>query len=380
MNHQLSRTRPFVLLMGLLAALVLLFVCLYTLSVQAAPEARPDRQPVQLNQGSVASHGRADSLFIENRGQFDPAVRFAFRHGWGQTWLAEDAIWITLVPGPTSQSDELAGERRTRPVEQELQAGALKLTFAGARTNPVIEPGGVQPGHFSYLKGPDPAAWVSQVPLWEQVRYRDLYPGIDLVFSASDAAEDQVLPWRLEARPGADLNAVRLQIAGPDRLEVDGGKMRLQTGIGEVRLPLLVVHGADSQVAATISQETAVSVERLGRDEFLLTTPFTTRSSGAGPAAVTAGGLFYSTYLGGSSWDWAYDLAVDGAGAVYVVGVTPSADFPTTTVLSAPRSVGRMPLWSSSIRKAAAWNMGLSWAAAAPRQRMASRWMPARSS
>lgn len=37
----------------------------------------------------------------------------------------------------------------------------------------------------------------------------------------------------------------------------------------------------------------------------------------------------YSTLLGGSSWDAAYGLTVDEGGAAYVVGRTPSADFPT---------------------------------------------------
>lgn len=38
--------------------------------------------------------------------------------------------------------------------------------------------------------------------------------------------------------------------------------------------------------------------------------------------------LLGATYLGGSSWDTAYAVAVDSAGAVYVAGETPSSDFP----------------------------------------------------
>lgn len=40
--------------------------------------------------------------------------------------------------------------------------------------------------------------------------------------------------------------------------------------------------------------------------------------------------LAYATFLGGSGQDWSQNLAVDGDGHVYLVGVTFSADFPTT--------------------------------------------------
>lgn len=44
----------------------------------------------------------------------------------------------------------------------------------------------------------------------------------------------------------------------------------------------------------------------------------------------TGTGLVYSTFLGGSTGDDAYGLALDGAGDVYVTGATASSDFPTT--------------------------------------------------
>ena len=40
--------------------------------------------------------------------------------------------------------------------------------------------------------------------------------------------------------------------------------------------------------------------------------------------------LLYFTYLGGSSWDWANGIAVDGSGNAYIAGGTMSSNFPTT--------------------------------------------------
>jgi len=56
----------------------------------------------------------------------------------------------------------------------------------------------------------------------------------------------------------------------------------------------------------------------------LCTDVFLTKLNAAGS------GLRYSTYLGGSEWDWGYAIAVDSSGDAYVVGHIESSDFPVS--------------------------------------------------
>ncbi len=46
---------------------------------------------------------------------------------------------------------------------------------------------------------------------------------------------------------------------------------------------------------------------------------------------ATGSGLVYSTYVGGSSDDWANALAIDSSGNAYLAGYTQSSNFPTTS-------------------------------------------------
>ena len=79
-----------------------------------------------------------------------------------------------------------------------------------------------------------------------------------------------------------------------------------------------------------------IYVSGLVRRGLLPVTPgaFRTTTAGAGDAFVAkldAGGhVVYATYLGGADHDVGNGIAVDGAGGVYVTGVTYSNDFPTT--------------------------------------------------
>jgi Beta-propeller repeat len=81
--------------------------------------------------------------------------------------------------------------------------------------------------------------------------------------------------------------------------------------------------------------------------------PFQDSLSGSSDAFVTkltsgGNGLIYSTYLGGSSAEYGYGIAVDTEGSAYVTGETWSEDFPTQSPFQATFGGG---LWDGFVTK-----------------------------
>lgn len=272
-------------------------------------------------------------MFAENIGQFAPDVRFQVRSGDRIFWLAEDALWVTVLAeldtAPQRFDDTVSFPTPlTLPAPAAQKGVNIKLSFDGANLHPRLVPFKRLDTRVSYFTGNAPAQWRPDVPVWGGVRYVDLYPGIDLEI----AGENTQMAPRLVVHPGADLSAVRLQVDGADTLALEGGALHLTTAVGEFALPLLQVAGvADAHLARPtitgdqIAWPFAPTISQTGS-----TTDADPQSPIANQQSSTSD-LLYSTLLGGWSVDDGLAIAVDGSGSAYVAGSTLSWDFPTTS-------------------------------------------------
>ncbi len=246
-------------------------------------------------------------LFVENRGQFGDSEGFKVMGGAYTLWLADDAIWLTVQSSITG-SDVITGVN-------------LRLKFVNANPEPTLEPFVRAETQFSYFLGDDPAQWYTDVPVWQGVRYADLYPGMDLEITGKG---DQ-LTWRLQQQEGAmspaALDAVQLQVEGADSvslIEMSPGVkgLLITTTVGSVTLPLLQTAQAD-----------AITLTDLGSG--IIKAPFTQQPAHVEKTLQLDDGM-HSVILGGSSTDFVEDTASDRTG-VYLTGYTwGSLDFPHT--------------------------------------------------
>jgi len=110
---------------------------------------------------------------------------------------------------------------------------------AGASRNIVGQQ--LLPGKSNYLLGRDPSRWITNVPQYARVEYREIYPGIDLVYHGDQ--ESAGFGGRLEydfvVAPGADPNRILLAFEGAGtsspRFDSASGDLLLTAGKAQIR-------------------------------------------------------------------------------------------------------------------------------------------------
>jgi hypothetical protein len=274
----------------------------------AAPGAAPDpagSAPTAPAEGVSAAMTSLPVTFLENRGQLAPEVGY---------WVRGRDKTLYFTPEGVTFGLHAEGGAPGRWV--------VKLDFVGAR--PDAAPAGTEPSGavVSYFKGPR-AEWRTGVPSYSEVVYRDLWPGIDLVYSGTVSR----LKYSFLVRPGADPDRIQLGYRGASAVRLDAeGRLEVTTPRGgfhdDAPLAYQEIDGERVEVASSYALD-----ESVARYGFHLGAYDHTKALVLDPAV-----LVYSGFIGGAGNDSGNGIAVDAHGNAYVAGTTSSteATFPVT--------------------------------------------------
>ena len=209
-----------------------------------------------------------------------------------------------------------------------LPGATLQFTLLGANPAPLVVGEGRQLGRVNYFIGNDATKWQTNVPTYASVRYKSVYPGIDLVYYGNH----QQLEYDFAISPGADPRLIQFAIKGASKIELDEkGNLVLQIGSGELHFQSPVVYQESNGQRVAVDGEYFVNApNRIS---------FHVAQYDASKPLVIDPVLVYSTYLGGVGDDEPTGIAVDGTGSVYIAGYTDSSDFLLTT-LGTPSASG----------------------------------------
>ena len=259
------------------------------------------------------SYGKLPLQFEANRGQTDKDVHFLSRGpGYSLYLTAGEAVLVLSKPAV------------------DAKRVALRMSLVGAARAYAVSGIDELPGKANYFIGKDPAKWRRNVPTYARVRYREVYPGIDLIYYGNQ----RQLEYDFVLAPGADPKKIVLGFKGADKLEIDAqGELVLHAPGEDIRQHKPVIY----QEIDGVRRDIAGGYVRKGANRvgFKVAAYDTTR-----PLVIDPVVLSYSTYLGGINGDSGSGIAVDANGNAYITGGTASSDFPTTAGAFQPTATG----------------------------------------
>lgn len=196
-----------------------------------------------------------------------------------------------------------------------LGGQVVDISLAGANPKSQLEPLDRMPGTANYLLGRDVRM---SYALYGRVRWRGVYPGINLVFRGNQ----EHLEYDFEIAAGRNPRTIRLAFKRLDDVRIDrNGDLVLQLGAIQIHQPKPVAY----QLIAGQKQPVDVAY-RIDASNHI---QFRTGAYNHQRSLVIDPQIVFDQSFGGSSQSSTAGLARDTQGNLYVAGTTNSTDFAT---------------------------------------------------
>jgi hypothetical protein len=263
----------------------------------------PQSQPVdeETKSNILSAFWKAPLHFVANDGQLPDEVVYYAKSEGATVYCTEEGLVFGFAEGSISLKFNAIG--------------APSLSLRAKRSN--LEARGELSGKVNYFIGNDPALWRTNIPTFAEVVYKEVYPGIDLVYSGNQRR----LKYTFYLEPGADATQIEMTYDGIESLSVDDdtGELVIQTQwCPKMRDAKPVAY----QEIDGVKREVSISFRLLDEKKVGFSV------GNYDPKFRLTIDPGYSTYLGGSGWDFGRSIAVDPSGNAYVAGHTSSTNFP----------------------------------------------------
>ncbi len=328
--------------------------------------------------------------FVQNKGQWDQRAKYRLPMHFGNIYLEQQGLRIQLSDpeGPAFVYHQHQHEGKhcasTHATGKLQKTHTYRMYWPGSNAQAALVPGNTLIAYHNYLLGNDPGRWQRKVPLFREIRYKKVYPGIDVRLYFN---EESHLKYDVEIEAGADHRLFKTIYQGVDSLYVYEGNLHILTSTGEIQelrpYAYQRIKGKQVEVACAYVLNGKTVQFKLGKYKprykliidpklvfstyvgstsntfgftatpgkdgsiygggIIFGTPTTAYPTVGAVVDTFSGGdfdigiskfspdgtkLIYSTYLGGESNEMPYSLIEDSEGSLFIFGNTGSRNFP----------------------------------------------------
>ena len=233
-------------------------------------------------QPTIQSFNKMPLAFTKNIGQWDDRVLFRANAGGATMWFTKDGVTYQFTrridhdgntssrhsseswnpdnfgsghsreggnPGSSWGGPQFAPGHDFDQARDSIEQLVLTAKFVGANPNPEVIAEGQMEYKCNYFLGNDPTKWHTDVPNYEAITLKDIYPGIDLKYSGDGNGQ---AAYEFIASPNADIAQIKVAYEGAEETSLDtDGRLILKTKWGDMIAAHKVSH--DGVLSGTAS-------------------------------------------------------------------------------------------------------------------------------
>jgi len=191
------------------------------------------------NSAAISMSDRSGPSFIRNDGQVDTDIKYYQKSPRGAVLFTPKEVVFELCREKKSDETEkstpaIPASELPLPMDEQgnpLEWMLFRMWFEAANAGVKVKGEKKLPVTTNYYLGPNPDAWRSGIPTYEEIRYENIFEGIDLVYSF----KKNNLKYAFLVKPGADPAKILLRYEDINGLRVSpGGDLVIAIRFGEL--------------------------------------------------------------------------------------------------------------------------------------------------
>jgi hypothetical protein len=294
-----------------------LVLCLFIQFAYASPDEQWVRKTALSVPGFVPNKGQ----FIDQHQHANDEVQYLYSNGMFNLQLKQDGFSYELFrlvevtenrSGDGYEYDPFIATSEMSP-QFEFHSTRIDVKFLGAAV-PQLSPSDETGTLLNYYTVHTGSNGITGVKSYNNVSYKNVYPGIDLHFYAPDEA-GQPLKYEWLVQPGADPSQIKMEYAGATSLQLkEDGSFDVLTTIGKLNEGKIFAYTMDDE------QQTyaAYSIDRN-------IISYTVKGSNSKTLVIDPNITWFSYYGGSKNEDlFEGEMAFDGKGSPLIAGNTSS--------------------------------------------------------
>jgi len=308
---------------GTIYVMMMMLLCSSIISGIAIAQSHGDEGAVSHSNPLVANgvDSYSRSFFTENKGQWNKDLLFVGMTDFGRVEFWKNKInyvffhEIGLINDSKGSFQEVRVQQNENNYINNNEYKKISFKFVGSMNSEFVGQG--QLIHISnFFYGNDSSKWVVGVKNYQEVVCRNIWENIDVKYYYCN----EKLKYDFILHPGSDPDDIRVNVLGNVDLSISETccSVRNSDGIILEDKDLKIVTSDNDQIEGKFTNKGrniyGFSLGKYDTDDTVIIDP-----------------LIFSTFVGNGGNNGAYAIDVDEYGNSYVVGVTDSSSFPTTS-------------------------------------------------